>query len=107
MNTRTHSVVVVAALSLVLSVGNCARAQEQRVLRPEVEQLTQTVAEKIQAFAEKLGLSDEQRTKIRESATAFSEKYQAARAERQELLQDELNKIKEVLTPEQLEKAKT
>jgi Spy/CpxP family protein refolding chaperone len=106
MSTRTHSVVVVTALALVMSVGNCAKAQEQKVLRPELEQLSQTVCERLQAVAEKLGLTEEQQTKIRQSTESFAEKYRAARAERQEMLQEELNKIKEILTPEQLEKAK-
>ncbi len=98
--------IVVTALSLVMGVGNCARAQEQKVLRPEVEQLSQTVSERLQAVAEKLGLTDEQQAKIRQTAESFAEKYRAARAERQEMLQEELDKIKDILSPEQLEKAK-
>jgi hypothetical protein len=100
--------IVVTALSLVMGAGKFARAQDQdqKVLRPELEQLSQTVSERLQAVAEKLGLSDEQQTRIRQSAESFAEKYRTARAERHEMLQEELNKIKEILSPEQVEKAK-
>ena len=39
-------------------------AAEEKALRPEIEQLTQTVSERLQAAADKLGLTTEQRSKI-------------------------------------------
>jgi Spy/CpxP family protein refolding chaperone len=105
MSMKKH-MIVIALLALVTSVGIRASAQEQKVLRPEVDQLSQTVSERLEAVAEKLGLSADQQAKIRQATESFVEKYRAARAERQELLREELDKIKEILSPEQLEKAK-
>ena len=79
--------------------GRAALHSRSRAMR-------ETVSERLQAVAEKLGLTDEQRTKIREAHTAYAEKYQTCRAQRRELLQSELKALGEVLTPEQREVAK-
>jgi Spy/CpxP family protein refolding chaperone len=83
-----------------------ARADEEKCLRPELEQLLQTVAEKFQEAADKLGLNDDQRAKIREIHAKHVEEYKTLRTERRELLEAELKALGDVLTPEQREKAK-
>ncbi|HWT82650.1 MAG TPA: Spy/CpxP family protein refolding chaperone, partial [Candidatus Methylomirabilis sp.] len=92
--------------ALVVGAGNLLRAQEEPRFSPELEQLRETVSERLQAVADKLGLTDEQRTKIREAHTAYAGKYQTLRAQRRELLQSELQALGQVLTPEQREIAK-
>ena len=49
-----------------------------------VAQLRETVADRLRALADKLGLTDEQRNKIREAHAAFAEKYEAQRTQRRE-----------------------
>jgi Spy/CpxP family protein refolding chaperone len=95
-----------AISALVLGAGNLLRAQEEPRYNPDLEQLRESVSERLQAVADKLGLTDEQKTKIREAHTAFAEKYQTFRAKRRELLQSELDAMAQVLTPEQREIAK-
>jgi hypothetical protein len=58
-------------------------------------------------LADKLGLSEEQRTKIRQAHAAFMEKYEAQRNQRRDLRHQELKALGAVLTPEQLEKVKS
>ena len=53
-----------------------------------------------------LGLTAEQRQKIREMHAPFAEKYRANRAERRNQVEAELKAIAEELTPEQREKAR-
>jgi Spy/CpxP family protein refolding chaperone len=81
-----------------------ARAQEARQIRPEVDLLKQSVSEKLQAVAEKLGLTQEQRDKIQEIHRSFAAKRQALRDQRKDLFQSDLKAIGEMLTPEQREK---
>jgi Spy/CpxP family protein refolding chaperone len=107
MNMRRQLLTGLALGSLVLGAGNLLRGQEERRFSPDLEQLRETVSERLQAVADKLGLTDEQRTKIREAHTAFAEKYQNCRAERRELMQSELQALGQVLTPEQRETAKS
>ena len=54
-------------------------AQEEPRFTPDLEQLRETVADRLSAVAEKLGLTDDQKTKIREAHTAFAERYDAFR----------------------------
>jgi Spy/CpxP family protein refolding chaperone len=68
---------------------------------PEVVAMRNSVADRLEAEADELNLTDEQRTKIRESFQAFSQKYQDQRAEHRKLVEEELKAIGEVLTPEQ------
>ena len=83
-----------------------ARAPEGRRYSPALEEMRETVADRVHALADKLGLTDEQRTKIRDSQAEFAEKVQNLRTERRELLMDELKAMGETLTPEQREQAK-
>ena len=91
---------------LVISAGNLLYAQEEPRFSPDLEQLRETVADRLSAVADKLGLSDEQKTKIREAHKAFAEKYEACRTQRRELHEEELKALGNVLTPEQREIAK-
>jgi Spy/CpxP family protein refolding chaperone len=81
-----------------------ARAQEAREIRPEVEKLKQSVSEKLQAAADKLGLTQEQRDKIKGIQSSFETRRQALRDERRALHENDLKAINEILTPEQREK---
>jgi Spy/CpxP family protein refolding chaperone len=94
---------VISGMSLALT---SALPAEEKALRPEVQQLVQSVSERLQAAADKLGLSDEQRAKIREIGASQSEQRNALRAERRSLLQDEMKALGAILTPEQREAIK-
>jgi Spy/CpxP family protein refolding chaperone len=101
------------ALSTLLVAGVArgqavARAQEQEGTRlsPELEQLRETVSDRLHAVADKLGLTAEQRQKIREIHTGFAPKYQAQRTARHELRRDEFKELGAILTPEQREQVK-
>ncbi len=106
MSIRTHLLAGFALGALVLSAGTGLRAQEEPRFSPDLEQLRESVSDRLAAVADKLGLTDDQKTKIREAHTAFAGKYEAFRTQRRELLQDELKALGEVLTPEQREIAK-
>jgi Spy/CpxP family protein refolding chaperone len=97
---------VLGLVAGMLLSATAARADEERCLRPELEQLAQTVAERFQEAADKLGLNEEQRAKIREIHAKHVEEYKTLRAERRELLEAELKALGEILTPDQREKAK-
>ncbi len=99
----------VAALSLVVTaIGSAgvARAQETRQIRPEVDLLKQSISEKLEAAADKLGLTPEQRDKIKETHSAFEAKRKALREQHHELFQSDLKTIDEILTPEQRDQVK-
>jgi Spy/CpxP family protein refolding chaperone len=81
-----------------------ARAQEASQIRPEVDLLKQSVSEKLQAAADQLGLSQEQREKIKEIHRSFEARRQESRDQRRDLHQSDLKAISEILTPEQREK---
>jgi Spy/CpxP family protein refolding chaperone len=80
------------------------RAQEAPELRPEVDLLKQSVSEKLQAVADRLGLTQEQREKIKEADRSFLAKRQALREQRRDLYQSDVKSIGEILTPEQRKK---
>jgi Spy/CpxP family protein refolding chaperone len=103
---RTKLLTAFALGALVLTAGNRLRAQEEPRYSPDLEQLRETVCERLEALADKLGLTDEQKTKIKEAHTAFADKYQTLRTQRRDLLQDELKTLGEILTPEQRDIAK-
>ena len=65
--------------ALASGAGNLLKAQEEPQFSPDLEQLRETVADRLSAMAEKLGLTDDQKTKIREAHTGFAEKYQSLR----------------------------
>jgi Spy/CpxP family protein refolding chaperone len=81
-----------------------ARAQEARELRPEVDLLKQSVSEKLQAVAERLGLTPDQRDKIKEADRSFEALRQALRDQRRDFYQRDLKSIGDILTPEQRKK---
>ncbi len=100
----------VAALSLfVTAFGSpgVVRHQETRQIRPEVDLLKQSISEKLEAAADKLGLTPEQRDKIKETHSAFEAKRKALREQHHELFQSDLKAIDEILTPEQRDQVKT
>jgi Spy/CpxP family protein refolding chaperone len=97
---------VIGLMAGMLFSVTVARADEEKCLRPEFEQLIQTVTEKFQEVADKLGLNDDQRAKIREIHAKHVEEYKTLRMERRELLETELKALSEILTPEQREKVK-
>ena len=72
-----------------------------------IGQLRETIAERLRAVADQLGLTEEQRSKIREAHAAFVEKYEAQRTQRRDLRRQELKALGAVLTPDQLEKVKS
>jgi Spy/CpxP family protein refolding chaperone len=106
MRTRTATAL---ALATILVAG-LARAQDQDQegtrLSPALEQLRETVSDRLHMAADELGLTAEQRDKIREIHTGFAPKYQAQRAARRELRQDEFKELGAILTPEQRDQVK-
>jgi Spy/CpxP family protein refolding chaperone len=104
MRTRTATAL---ALATILVAG-VARAQDQEGTRlsPALEQLRETVLDRLHTAADDLGLTAEQRDKIREIHTGFAPKYQAQRAERRELRQDEFKELGAILTPQQRDQVK-
>jgi Spy/CpxP family protein refolding chaperone len=106
MNFRTGHVTGLTIAALFLATGGRTLAQEQKPFSPALEQLRETVSERLQSVADSLGLTPEQRAKIRDAHAAFTDKFQALRTQRRELLQSELEAIREVLTPEQRELVK-
>jgi Spy/CpxP family protein refolding chaperone len=82
------------------------RADDEKALRPEIQQMIQSVGEKLLAAADRLELTADQRSKIREIYTSRAEKCKALRTERLALLQEELKALGTILTPEQREKMK-
>jgi Spy/CpxP family protein refolding chaperone len=95
------------ALATILVAG-VARAQDQEGTRlsPALEQLRETVLDRVHTAADELGLTAEQRDKIREIHTGFAPKYQAQRAARRELRQDEFKELGTILTPQQRDQVK-
>jgi Spy/CpxP family protein refolding chaperone len=106
MKLRTRRVMGRSFAALFLATGSLALAQEQKPFSPALEQLRETVSERMQTVADQLGLTTEQRTKIRDAHAAFMDKFQALRTQRKELLQSEFEAIRDVLTPDQREKVK-
>jgi len=106
MNLRKWHVIGLTIAALFLATGSRIRAQEQKPFSPALEQLRETVSERLQTVADQLGLTPEQRTKIREAHASYADKFEALRTQRRELLQSELEAIRDVLTPEQRDRVK-
>jgi Spy/CpxP family protein refolding chaperone len=106
MSLRKQHVIGLTIVALFLATGRQIRAQEQKPFSPALEQLRATVSERLQTVADQLGLTPQQRTKIREAHAAFADRFQALRTQRREMLQSELEAIRDVLTPEQREVVK-
>jgi Spy/CpxP family protein refolding chaperone len=71
-----------------------------------VAMLKETIAERLEAAADKLGLTQEQRDKIKATYSGFAATYASQREQREALRKEELKAMGEILTPEQREKAK-
>jgi Spy/CpxP family protein refolding chaperone len=71
-----------------------------------VAMLKETIAERLAATADKLGLTEEQRTKIKAAYSNFAASYSTQRDQREALRKEELKAMGEILTPEQREKVK-
>jgi Spy/CpxP family protein refolding chaperone len=106
MNLRKCLISGLVFSALFLATGSSVFAQEQKPFSPALEQLRETVSERLQTAADKLGLTPEQRTKINEAHAAFADRFQTLRKERRELLQSEFDAIRDVLTPEQRDQVK-
>jgi len=104
-DTALRSLLGAAAILMPLALP-AASAEEEKCLRPEIQQLVQSVGEKLQAAAEKLGLNDEQKAKIREIDAGQAEERMALRMQRRSLLQEEMKSLASILTPEQREQIK-
>src|SRR5689334_18165190 len=87
MNPRKQHAAGLICAAMVLVTGSSVPAQEQKPFSPALEQLRETVSERLQAVADKLALTPDQRTKIREAHAAFADRFQALRTRRRELLQ--------------------
>jgi len=97
-----RSIVVLSAFLAALAGSTWkARAQEAPAIRPEVDLLKQSVSERLQAMADRLGLTQEQREKIKETHRSFEAQRQALREQRRELHQSDRKAISDILTPEQ------
>ena len=99
----------VTALALAtMLAGGIARAQDQGETRlsPALEQLRETVADRLQSAADELGLTAEQREKIRQIHAGYAEKYRAQRDARRALRREELEALGAVLTPAQRDQVK-
>jgi Spy/CpxP family protein refolding chaperone len=66
--------------------------------------LKETNAERLEATADKLGLTDDQRAKIKSAYSTFAANYTAQREQREALRKQELKAQSEILAPEQREK---
>jgi Spy/CpxP family protein refolding chaperone len=93
--------ILCALIAAVTGLTSVARAQGAREIRPEVDLLKQSVSEKMQAVAERLGLTQEQRDKIKETHRSFEAQRQALRDQRRDLYQSDLKSMGDILTPEQ------
>jgi Spy/CpxP family protein refolding chaperone len=74
---------------------------------PTLAQLRETLADRLNAAANELGLTAEQRGRIREIRADLASKYQTQRAARRELRQEELKELGTILTPEQRDQVKS
>ena len=79
------------------------RYVEGRVVRAAA---ARSIADRLQAAADKLGLTADQRSKIVEARESYADKFRDMRRERRALLGEEMRAIAAVLTPEQREKAR-
>ena len=108
MRSATALAVATVLAAGMVSAQEQDRGQDQEGprLSPALEQLRETVSDRLHAAADKLGLTAEQRDKIREIRADFAAKYQAQRTARRELRQEELKDLGAILTPEQRDQAK-
>jgi Spy/CpxP family protein refolding chaperone len=86
---------------VVMVGGDLSRLDEGTIT-----QLRETIAERLEGVADKLGLTAEQKEKINETHASFVPKYRAQRDKRRELRQHELDALSAMLTADQREKVK-
>jgi Spy/CpxP family protein refolding chaperone len=86
---------------VVMVGGDLSRLDEGTIT-----QLRETIAERLEGVADKLGLTAEQKDKIKETHASFVPKYRAQRDKRRELRQNELDALSAMLTTDQREKVK-
>jgi Spy/CpxP family protein refolding chaperone len=89
-----------------LAWGAAARCQESRQLRPEVQLLMHSVSEKLEAAADTLKLTPEQRTKIKSVFDSFKNERTALREQRRTLIESDFKAVSEILSAEQVTAAK-
>jgi hypothetical protein len=68
--------------------------------------LKETISERLEAVADKLNLSADQRNEIRGIRDTFSDKFKSQRDQRKALRQQELQALQTILSAEQREKVK-
>lgn len=81
-------------------------AAEGPLAWPHDDSLRETLAQKLQSAGDKLGLTAEQRTEIREHLAGSADKYRAQRQARRELVEAEFKAASDVLTPDQRDQAR-
>jgi Spy/CpxP family protein refolding chaperone len=101
---RHRSAIRWALIVALTGLPAAARAQEAHDIQPDVDLLKKSVSEKLQAVADRLGLTQEQRDKIKDAHRSFEVRRQELRDKRHELYQNDLKAISEILTPEQRKK---
>src|SRR6185295_2937357 len=98
MEAKSHPlrvILMVGGFTVPLALSAASPADE-KTFRPEIEQLQQTICERLQAAADKLGLTKEQQTKIGEIRAANADKFKDLREQRSKLLEAELNAINSI-----------
>jgi len=83
-----------------------SRAKADRDESRTVAHLKETVHERLDAAADKLNLSEEQRKQIKEKCASFLGTYTSQRSQREALRREELAGVASILTAEQREKVR-
>ncbi|MCO6045033.1 hypothetical protein NG895_14075 [Aeoliella sp. ICT_H6.2] len=97
---------MLAAALFAVAVAGSALGQRQTEEQKQDDMATQSVAQRIDDMADKLGLSDEQRQQVRDKLQSYKEEYARWRDERKALYQKEMNSLKSILNDDQLAKVK-
>jgi Spy/CpxP family protein refolding chaperone len=94
------------AIAEVLSPEQLEQAQEFIEEHVVCAECIQSVRDRLQAAASKLGLSEDQQKQIDKAHEAFEPKYEALRDQRRELMKAERKAVAEILSPEQREQVR-
>jgi Spy/CpxP family protein refolding chaperone len=94
------------AIAEVLTPEQREKARQYFEHRIVVAPVLQSVTDRLQAAADRLGLTPEQRKEIRDTYKNYDEKYDQLADDRRSLLKSELKAVGEILTPEQREKVR-
>ena len=103
MKFRARSAVRWALVVIATTLPAVARAQEANQIRPEVDLLKESVSEKLRAAADQLGLTEEQRDKIRAIDPGLAAK---CTAQREALRTEGLKAMGDIPTPQQRKRVK-